>query len=1505
MKIMSSSLTGSSCVAHRAAFNTLKILAGLAAFLVGATFLQAQTGTALVRHAPGIGGRIDGSVQQMLGEGLSLNNGNAIVTGDLLVPGTPTILQNGHPTYGGTVDGTGSGLPNNYQITLNGGAALRHVVRRTDPNTLPAVSAPPAPAGMRTVNLSSASQTPGDFSTLRNLTLNGNVGLIAVPAGTYGAFTANGGSGFILGSAGSAQPVTYNLQSLSLNGTAQLQIVGPVILNLGGNLILSGSVGSAARPTWLVLNLASGGLTLNANGSLFGYVTAPAGSVMLGSGAQLIGGLVADRLTLNSNSLLRLQANVPPAVALSAPVDGAAFVAPAAIALTATATDSDGNVSKVDFYQGTTLLGSSTTAPYQFNWTNVMPGLYSLTAVGTDNFGASTVSSPVTISVSKAPATVTLGSLRQTYDGTAKNATATTLPVGLTVFLTYDGASVAPVAAGSYTVTGTIDDPLYAGSATDTFVITPATPTVVWNAPLDIAVGTPLSATQLSATANVPGTFTYSPAAGTVLSAGDNQTLSVTFTPTDTNDYNTVTTSTAITVLPPVPATITLDGVGSATNLNATTTLTWQHTLAANPGSSRAVVVGVVTRGSSIDKASVGSVTFGGVPMLSLDTSVANAGTSTVNRSQLFYLLDAALPAAGTYDVLVTFGNSQSTSNNPVGGSLSLTNVSQDTPTGYSNNNTLAKLISTTVPALAGSWVVDTAGIGSSKANLQPALASMVPWFNISQASGTPSSGAAGATTVADASGSVTMAWTSVSAREVQSLAVFAPALLMPTAPIIAAPLVSKSANVGDKVTFSITATGTAPLSFQWYKNSIAIPNANSASLVLANVQTSDAGAYSVTVNNVLGTASAGPATLTVNILPPVIVTPPASQSVNVGDSVTLSTTVTGSAPLTYQWLKDGAVILGANTASLTLNGVQITDAGSYQVYVSNAAGSVLSDGAILTVNAAPVPPSIVVPPVSQTVGVGSDVTFTVVTTGTAPLTYQWYHDDALLSGATAATLVLTNVQFGDAGSYTVAVGNVAGSVTSSAATLTINPLTTPTALYNLTGFATLGTGTTGGGVVAETDPTYRKVYTALDLAAALKASKTTGAVKVIEIMNDLDLGWNEIGAAAQASPFRAHNAPKLHPALIAAGVSLIDIQSKPGLTIFSANGATIRHATFNFKGTSNIIVRNLKFDELWEWDEATKGNYDSNDWDFIDLSNGSAATNVWIDHCTFTKTYDGIVDMKAGTQYVTMSWCKYTGDDGATNPNSFVRQQIAALEANPTAYPFYNFLRTNGFSVEDIVQIQQGHDKCHLLGANSLDSANATLSATFHHQWFKNIWDRCVPRLRGGQVHDYNIYVDDTDVLVAKRLRDARAAAMSAANSAILSNTYSFNPPINGSISTEGGAILVENSVYIDCLRPLRNNQTDVTNPAYTGKILATDTIYSFLNTDGTITTVRGNSTDDGNPLGPFQAAIIPFSWNTYTGVPYSYTIDDPADVQAVVTAGAGAGTISWSKDNWLKTTY
>src|SRR6185369_8579729 len=113
------------------------------------------------------------------------------------------------------------------------------------------------------------------------------------------------------------------------------------------------------------------------------------------------------------------------------------------------------------------------------------------------------------------------------------------------------------------------------------------------------------------------------------------------------------------------------------------------------------------------------------------------------------------------------------------------------------------------------------------------------------------------------------------------------------------------------------------------------------------------------------------------------------------------------------------------------------------------------------------------------------------------------------------------------------------GTATSDPATLAVS--TAPPLVYsafNLTGF---GRAATGGGVIAESNSAYRKVTNALDLAnAILAANKTAGAVRVIEIMNDLDLGWNEVGSAVQtlgSTPFRPHATPKLHPKLLVTGV--------------------------------------------------------------------------------------------------------------------------------------------------------------------------------------------------------------------------------------------------------------------------------------------------------------------------------------------------------------------------------
>jgi hypothetical protein len=151
-------------------------------------------------------------------------------------------------------------------------------------------------------------------------------------------------------------------------------------------------------------------------------------------------------------------------------------------------------------------------------------------------------------SIAKTTATITLGNLIHTYDGTAKAVTVSTTPSGLNVTLSYDGSANLPASAGSYAVIGTINDPNYQGSVTDQLVINKATPALTWSTPTDLVYGIALGATQLNATASVAGSFAYSPGAGTVLNAGSGQTLTVNFTPADAANYNTASKTVSLNV---------------------------------------------------------------------------------------------------------------------------------------------------------------------------------------------------------------------------------------------------------------------------------------------------------------------------------------------------------------------------------------------------------------------------------------------------------------------------------------------------------------------------------------------------------------------------------------------------------------------------------------------------------------------------------------------------------------------------------------------------------------------------------------------------------------------------------------------------------------------------------------------------------------------------------------------------------------------------------------------
>jgi hypothetical protein len=366
---------------------------------------SATSGIVLVRHAPSIGGTVEGSIQQMSGESVTLN-GSAVITGDLLVPGMPSVRLNGKLSYLDTTDATGASTPGSYEITVGGNSRLQRVVRRTDPWGLPVVNAPASPAGTRRVTVNSSTTAVGDFATVRDLTLNGNAGQVVVPPGHYGEFSASGSNAFAIGITGGTEPAAYSFQRLTLTGSAGLRILGPVVVTLANGAVVNGAIGTAGHPEWLALRISKGDLTLNGGATLMGYVMVPAGEVTLNGSSRITGGVISDRLTLTGGSVLQLFNQGPTAV-ITTPIGGTVLTAPVAmLAFRAAATDADGYVNKVVFAADRTTLGQSA-APYALDWQNVAVGTYHLTAIATDNAGASTSSLPITLVVN-APPTVAL-----------------------------------------------------------------------------------------------------------------------------------------------------------------------------------------------------------------------------------------------------------------------------------------------------------------------------------------------------------------------------------------------------------------------------------------------------------------------------------------------------------------------------------------------------------------------------------------------------------------------------------------------------------------------------------------------------------------------------------------------------------------------------------------------------------------------------------------------------------------------------------------------------------------------------------------------------------------------------------------------------------------------------------------------------------------------------------------------------------------------------------------
>ncbi|HUR47436.1 MAG TPA: lamin tail domain-containing protein, partial [Candidatus Saccharimonadales bacterium] len=214
------------------------------------------------------------------------------------------------------------------------------------------------------------------------------------------------------------------------------------------------------------------------------------------------------------------------------------------------------------------------------------------------------------------------------------------------------------------------------------------------------------------------------------------------------------------------------------------------------------------------------------------------------------------------------------------------------------------------------------------------------------------------------------------------------------TVPVSATPpaiVSSTGSQVGfatQSATFSVNATGSAPLNYQWRHNGSAIAGATNSTLVLNNLQLSQAGSYSAVVFNSAGAASTTNAQLTVQ-LGAFFTQQPQSQNVTAGTNVTFTVAAVGNGPLTYQWRFNGINIPQATSPTLLLTNVSPSQAGTYLAVITDGLVSFSSAPATLQVVADPI---IVQQPVGVSVPFGGTATLSVMITNNAtlPAGYRW-----------------------------------------------------------------------------------------------------------------------------------------------------------------------------------------------------------------------------------------------------------------------------------------------------------------------------------------------------------------------------------------------------------------------------------------------------------------------------------------------------------------------------------
>ena len=337
------------------------------------------------------------------------------------------------------------------------------------------------------------------------------------------------------------------------------------------------------------------------------------------------------------------------------------------------------------------------------------------------------------------------------------------------------------------------------------------------------------------------------------------------------------------------------------------------------------------------------------------------------------------------------------------------------------------------------------------------------------------------------------------------------------TAPLITAAPAAQPVLVGDPATFTISVSGKPAPTFQWRKGGVAIAGATNNAFTISAAALTDAGNYDVVATNAMGSTTSSAASLTVNKRPQTISFDAPATAFAAGTGVKLGATASSGLPVSFTIVSGAASIAGTTLTglgpSVVVRALQSGDATTYQ-----AAAPVDRTFAFVAGLTAPFLTS---PPVDQTANAGATVTFSAAAIGTPAPTWQWFKDGVAIVGATGTSLTVSNASSADAGRYTVAATNSAGTASADAQLFVATELS--------------ATSATASAIKPANAPTFPERLTNL----SARGRSSPGAPLIV--------GFVVTGSAPKQVLIRAAG-----PALAAFGVS--DALANPQLTLLRGN---------------------------------------------------------------------------------------------------------------------------------------------------------------------------------------------------------------------------------------------------------------------------------------------------------------------------------------------------------------